>query len=300
MSTASLLGKRKRRAEAVSKDIGDQAERPESPDRDDVNEIFRRAFEAKFKPLPEQKPKQKSEPEEPLPEAVSDDEDSAWSGVSDDDTAQVEVVQHSAAPITKGESMSKSEKRAFMSSKPPSSRTASSTSTSRSKSAKGGKGNEEEEGTEAANLKNDLALQRLLRESHLLEGNASASDGPTGRNRLKATELRMQSLGAKSSILDQKLMPMSHRKGMLAKAARKESERRQEARENGIILERAKLGKKREVGGGGRRERGIGGPSIGRFRGGTLSLSKKDVQGIQGSSVGSSRRGGKGKAKGRR
>lgn len=85
-------------------------------------------------------------------------------------------------------------------------------------------------------------------------------------------------------------MPMSHRKGIIGKASKREETRRREAKENGIILERpsfSAIGKNKRgrVGGGGgamRKERGIGGPSVGKFTGGTLRLSKKDISDIQG------------------
>lgn len=80
---------------------------------------------------------------------------------------------------------------------------------------------------------------------------------------------------------------MSHRKGINAKASYKEETRRKEAKENGIILERAAGKKAAPV----QRERGIGGPSVGRFKGGTLTLSKRDIAGIQGPK----KSGGKGK-----
>lgn len=85
---------------------------------------------------------------------------------------------------------------------------------------------------------------------------------------------------------------MSHRKGINAKKEMLEDKRRREARENGIILEKPSLKKKAPQG---RRERGVGAPSVGKFAGGTLRLSKKDLDDIQGPKP----RGGKGK-KGRR
>lgn len=138
----------------------------------------------------------------------------------------------------------------------------------------------EEEGSDddAMDLKNDLALQRLLKESHLLE---SGNDlDPTGKNRHKALDLRAQSLGAKTSLFTQEKMPMSHRKGIKGKAATKEDRRRREAKENGIILEKPSF--KPSKSSGKKRERGIGGPSIGKFAGGTLNLSKGDIMSIQG------------------
>lgn len=148
------------------------------------------------------------------------------------------------------------------------------TTKTKSKPTKDSGEDEEDKATDAANLKNDLALQRLLKESHLLE---SASElAPTGKNRHKALDLRMQSLGAQSSLYDQK-MPSSHRRGIKTKAATKDEKRRREAKENGIILEKPAPKKKTS---NKRRERGVGGPSVGKFSGGTLNLSQRDINSI--------------------
>ena len=101
---------------------------------------------------------------------------------------------------------------------------------------------------------------------------------PEGKGRIKALDLRLQDLGAKPSLSEQVKMPLAHRKGIQAKAANRESSRRKEATENGIILEKAKFTGKVEK----RRERGVDGPSIGKFRGGTLKLSSRDVRSIEG------------------
>lgn len=133
--------------------------------------------------------------------------------------------------------------------------------------------------TDAANLKKDLALQRLLKESHLLEDRSSLQ--VSGKGRHKALDLRLQDLGSKFSVYAQQKMPIAQRKGILAKTTERENARRREALENGIVLEKAGQGRKKiEV--KKKRERGVGGPSVGKFRGGTLSLSKKDVAQIQG------------------
>lgn len=71
---------------------------------------------------------------------------------------------------------------------------------------------------------------------------------------------------------------MSHRKGIISKATRKEDIRRREARENGIILEKPLKQKSKAA----RRERGVGGPGVGKFAGGTLRLSQRDVSAITG------------------
>jgi hypothetical protein len=157
--------------------------------------------------------------------------------------------------------------------KPPSASSSISKSTPTTKDT-----SDSDDDNTAENLKHDLALQRLLRESHLLD---SASDlAPTGKNRLKALDLRMQALGAKTSLYKQEKMPSSHRRGIKAKAVTKEEKRRREAKENGIILE--KPAPKVSKSSGGRRERGVGGPTIGKFAGGTLNLGKRDLMTMQG------------------
>lgn len=72
-------------------------------------------------------------------------------------------------------------------------------------------------------------------------------------------------------------MPMGHRKGIVAKAEQRERKRRSEAKENGIVLEKERFERKQV----GKRERGVGGPAVGKFQGGTLKLSKKDVRDIK-------------------
>ena len=88
---------------------------------------------------------------------------------------------------------------------------------------------------------------------------------------------------------------MSHRKGIIAKKSEKEHTRRREARENGIILEKAKMKKSAD----GRRDRGVGAPGVGRFSGGTLSLSKRDISDIEGPRKTFAGKGGRGGGRGR-
>lgn len=98
-------------------------------------------------------------------------------------------------------------------------------------------------------------------------------------------------------------MPIAHRKGIISKQNEKEGTRRREARENGIILEKAQM--KAKKGGDGKRDRGVGAPGVGKFSGGTLKLSKKDITDIEGPKRTSSggrggRGGGRGRGKGKR
>ena len=90
--------------------------------------------------------------------------------------------------------------------------------------------------------------------------------------------MRLKSLGAKKSLLEQRNMPMSHRKGIASKAREREDRRRLEAKENGIILEKAAMQSKTVD----RRLRGVGGAAVGQFKGGTLNLGKRDIASIIG------------------
>ena len=91
-------------------------------------------------------------------------------------------------------------------------------------------------------------------------------------------------------------MPMAHRKGIIAKKTEKEETRRRDARENGIILEKARVVEKK--GKDTRKDRGVGGPGVGKFSGGTLTLSKKDISDIEGSRNYGGGRGGGGGGRG--
>lgn len=151
-------------------------------------------------------------------------------------------------------------------------------------------------------LKQDLELRRLIAESHLLApthgstspfassvvhggGTTEPKAFTAGRTRQRATDMRLQALGSKGSILKQEKMPMNMRKGIVAAAEGREAKRRREAKENGVILERS-------VGGGSKaaarkkqqrpRERGVDGPAVGRMKGAELRISDRDVRKIEG------------------
>ena len=126
-------------------------------------------------------------------------------------------------------------------------------------------------------LASDLALQRLLSESHLLSSATSTTKRST---RHVTTALRLAALGATPAAPAR--MPMAHRQGIEAKRATRESARRAEARETGAVLAR-KRGQPRERRPRGKREAEVGGPAVGRWRGGTLVLGRKDVREIRGS-----------------
>ncbi|KAL4942125.1 hypothetical protein BDV06DRAFT_222460 [Aspergillus oleicola] len=296
-----MIGKRKRDISVVSRSKKG-AEETTAAAEPNAQDIFRKFFEAQFQPLEVKGASAAEDESEPEYDEEDDSEDdsedaeagSEWSGFDGEENTPVEVVEHTAPSRSADALMDKRARKAFMTAKPPSFSTDLGPTTDRSKKAED---DDEDKDAESMNLKNDLALQRLLKESHLLE---SASDlAPTGKNRHKALDLRMQELGAKKSLYHQQKMPSSMRKGIKAKAVLKEDKRRREARENGIILE--KPAPKKQIGSE-RRERGVGGPSIGKFAGGTLNLSKRDIAQVQASRRGGGRsRGrGRGKTRGRR
>lgn len=103
-----------------------------------------------------------------------------------------------------------------------------------------------------------------------------AAENP-GKQRQLALDLRLQALGAKQSAFAQQKMPVAHRVGITKKADQKETLRRKDAKENGVILEKANKTSKNV-----RRDRGVDVPGVGKFAGGTLKLSRQDIASIQG------------------
>lgn len=328
-----MIGKRKRettvasRKKAAATTTKNTSEN-NSSSQENHQDLFRKYFEARFKPIETEVDirggaegdTEKGEGEDELVESESEP-GSEWDGLSgslededEDEEGEVEVVQpvevvayDSTERREDDDELAKLEFKSFMvrntytytyiittnnllsqSSKPPSSQPPTTTNSKHRSS----RPEDTEPETATDSLKNDLALQRLLKESHLLTPSSSTSTlNPVGKNRHKAIDLRMQDLGSKGSIFAQEKMPLGHRRGIIEKAGEREERRRREAKENGIVLEREKREKKK--GDGKRRERGIGGPSVGSFKGGMLRLSKKDVLEIQGP-----KKGGKGKGKG--
>lgn len=299
-----MIGKRKRDTSVVSRSVTTETETedqdtstPTTP-TDTSHDLFRKFFESQFEPLDVPGGQVSREPEPDKDDEGKEEEEeseagSEWDGLSGEE--EVEVVEHQKPPSKKGDLLDKKSRKAFMvcmdkcvsskeamlmielqNAKPPSFEPdITSVQPKPTKNA----GDEADKDSDADNLKNDLALQRLLKESHLLE---SASElAPTGKNRHKALDLRMQSLGAKSSLYQHK-MPTAHRRGIKAKATSKDEKRRREAKENGIVLEKpapkSKTGNNNK-----KRDRGVGGPSVGKFSGGTLNLSQRDINAITGS-----------------
>ncbi|KAJ9612370.1 pre-rRNA processing and 40S ribosomal subunit assembly [Cladophialophora chaetospira] len=282
-----MLGKRKREAAVVPRQnvqSDEESLRVETASAAD-HDVFRKHFESMFDPLPESQRAALSSDEEDQNSQFSEGE-SDWEGLSESSSEPefeqknhaAEVIEH-RAEIKESDDilLQRRQYKSFMTSRPPKEAERMAMKLSPQEV-------DEEDRSEALNLKHDLDLQRLLKESHLLE-QAKASSS-LGTHRHKAVDMRMQSLGSKGSVFHQEKMPLAHRRGILAKAATREASRRAQAQENGIILEKATAkSRAREL----RRERGVDVPAVGKFRGGTLRLSKKDVFDIQGPSRSESR-----------
>jgi len=323
---ATVLGKRKSRTTPKGQPSTSKLSREEAEAK------LAQLFEAEFEPISPKAnadadiaPHSPSYPKTQGSSSGSGSEDESWGGLSEDQASEeeneeeedddydddeeeaetsVEVVAHIDAYIsikTNNSTLNKRESRAWLSSRPP---VLSSTETSISQKKQKSKSSTEEEDAPSL-LKNDLALQRLLSESHLFsaalaKSSSSSSSDPSsttslnsptehvGRNRHLATDLRLAALGSKTSIYKQEKMPMSFRKGIQAAAQGREVKRRKEARENGIILERpgaggSALGKKavkqKRKGPG----RDIDAPAVGRLSKGMLKLSKRDIASIESS-----------------
>ncbi|KAK6414733.1 pre-rRNA processing and 40S ribosomal subunit assembly [Oleoguttula sp. CCFEE 5521] len=226
---AVTLGKRKRVAPIVP--VSEHEDK--SSDEDTAaRALFQRAFEAKFNPLE----KVANATEDAVREINDDLDDESWGGLSDDEdvNVNVEIVQHQALDRL-DPTQRKRELKAFLSGKDPVVDLQSSGTTLAALQSIG-----DGDTTEVANLQNDLALQRLLKESHLLDsstfGSKSTSE-PEGKGRIKALDLRLQDLGSKTSHLAQEKMPISHRKGIVAKAS-SQLVRRVLGRGKGALMDR--------------------------------------------------------------
>ncbi|GAP87513.1 hypothetical protein SAMD00023353_2600370 [Rosellinia necatrix] len=332
---ATVLGKRKSRIQKADPSVS----------HEEAQAKLARFFESKFLPLfptatstPSPETGEGGDDEGQGEEAASDLDnvddddgddsvDDAWDGISEGEEREeeeeeeeesptvVEVVSHTETYSTALNPLDKRESRAWLSSRPPLaaplvSDAPSSSSSSKNKRGKAAAAAGDEDEDAPSLLKNDLALQRLLSESHLFStaaakgGGSGGGDNATehvGRNRHLATDLRLAALGSKTSVYRQAKMPMALRKGMRAAAEGREAKRRREARENGVVLEKptttaaaiaafssaattaASSARKK-----GRRKgpsaRDFGAPSVGRVSNGTLTLSKKEIASVQGGS----------------
>jgi len=116
------------------------------------------------------------------------------------------------------------------------------------------------------NLENDLQLQRLLEESHILSNTLEYSgaeltmqtldyEDPTGKARKRILDSRIRKLAATNSSTNGlpktlEKMPMSMRKGMIKSREHKIAKYEQEARDAGIVLSKVRKGELRNLNAG--------------------------------------------------
>ncbi|KAI4177745.1 MAG: hypothetical protein LQ343_000209 [Gyalolechia ehrenbergii] len=268
-----VLGKRKRR-EVVAYLEPCEHPKEDSCDDDRLQNLLRQHFETRFEPL-ENSSRRNTEEVTLVKEPDADVHDTDWSGFSEEEEEKNAFVVNYENHKKLRANVSREDSKQFMSTKPP---WQSGERPSTAKRIKPKPPDPEEVATDAANLKKDLALQRLLEESHLLD--PALSLAPSGQKRHKALDMRQQALGSKSSTFSQKNMPLAQRKGILARAAERDEFRRRKAKENGIVLEKATKVKVQDP----KRQKEIGAPRVGKFTRGMLTLSKKDVYEIVGRS----------------
>jgi hypothetical protein len=139
------------------------------------------------------------------------------------------------------------------------------------------------EDDEAQNLKHDIALQRLLRESNLLAEYATKED--PGRLRHLTLDSRISHLGGKEIAKGN--VPLRIQKGIeTAKAKRREKSER-EAQEAGILMPVKRKSKPEKV-----RERGLRTVSgVGKFKNGMLKINAREIRRVNNAGSGKPHRG---------
>ena len=331
-----LLGKRKRDTIVAARPIRESQSPPNTNHngngpQTNGTETFRKFFEQTFSPLDLHEMNLKGGPDQDKDRSEANDSDSGWEGLSGDssstspseDEVEPEIILHQPTsydadlhlPLSNSDPVSR---REFMSSKPPPSTTSTQRGRGTRQTSNPNPNPTPPDPLETLNLQNDTLLHRLLHSSSLLNSTTphpSAQQTPrlqksTTHNTLKDL-LRTLDPPKPPQEQAQKKMPLSHRQGMQRAQSQRESRRRTEAREAGIVLARPEA--KARFGGRGEKRKananrvlGRGDPGVGRFERGsaTLRLSERDVRAIQGSSAlrgskGRERGGGRGRKRGK-
>ncbi|KAI5964965.1 FAF1 [Candida margitis] len=166
---------------------------------------------------------------------------------------------------------------------------------------------------ESENLENDLKLQRLLKESHILANNVDPQfsgadltlktidfEDPTGKSRKRVLSSRINELTTTNKTKEKRLesMPMNMRKGMIAKRDARVAKYEKEAKDAGIVLSKLKKGQVRDLNAGRgstssndrlgsgkqnkvqKRERGLKINGVGRSTRNGLVISQNDIDRI--------------------
>ncbi|EMR10994.1 hypothetical protein PNEG_00596 [Pneumocystis murina B123] len=123
-------------------------------------------------------------------------------------------------------------------------------------------------------LKNDVALQRLLRESHLLKKGSNRSTfslEPIGKQRHKIIENRIKLLGGKEI---KEKVPFKIKLGMKLKAKIRSDIAKKKAKESGVVRALPAPKPKTKY----KRNYGLNEIRIGKYHKGMITLSEKDIR----------------------
>ncbi|KAA8898488.1 hypothetical protein TRICI_006550 [Trichomonascus ciferrii] len=138
-------------------------------------------------------------------------------------------------------------------------------------------------------LEKDIALQRLISESHILaEGrdqfsgaDISTDFDPIGKTRHKTLSSRLESLGGISDKNAKQRAPMNIQQGINAKRQERKEKHEKYAKEAGIVLARPTSSvKKAPI----KRDKGLKIASVGKNTRHGLKISEKDIQKVSGKS----------------
>ena len=110
---AAVLGKRKRLANQRTQSPSTSSLRPSDTEHEDERDVFRRAFEAKFKPLDGTLKHQNDQVEGSRRKQDQEEQDeSDWEGFESEDDTAVRVIEHNT--VLKQDPLSKTATKAFM------------------------------------------------------------------------------------------------------------------------------------------------------------------------------------------
>lgn len=228
---------------------------------DPLKALFEKQFGTEWSAPVVQKAESASEPESEPELQGSEPEESSES--EDDGPVTAKHTETTGSNI-----LSSSERRRFMSSGAPK-------KAGKADTPKRTKDDEED-------LKNDLELQRLIEESHILHEQqeftgADISVGDPmesiGKNRIKILEARLAKAGGKKKV---EKMPMAIAKGVKAKAKERAETHKSRAREAGIVLAHEKKVRKQRV-----HDRGLKINSVGKATAHGVSVSERDIARVQ-------------------
>lgn len=109
---------------------------------------------------------------------------------------------------------------------------------------------DEDQHLERENLKNDIELQRFLKESNLLSA-LHTDDSLAGKARSRTLEMRLRELsatnGSETKLNKLEKIPIQIRKGMVEKHLQRIKKHETEARDGGVVLSSVKRGQFRKI-----------------------------------------------------